>query len=126
MKYKGIIAGCVLFLASAMFTCAQNVNRAPKLHSASSQISVRKNEVKPGCDAACDHCSLRFPYSLQAEEERLVSEPILKEVAERLDLAAKWKVSGAELYSMLKEKIRVEQYRRTTDSAGQESVSTTR
>ncbi len=115
MKYKVIIAGCGLFLASAMFACAQSANRVPKLHSASSQISVRKNEVKPGCEAACNHCSLRFLYSLQAEEKRLVSEPILKEVAERLNLAAKWQVDGAELYSMLKEKIRVEQYRGLSD-----------
>ncbi len=114
MKHKIVITACVVALLSSFITNAQITTHPPKLHSATSRIDIRKHDIKPDCKNACAHCALRYPTSMDTEMERIISKPILGEVATRLDLATKWNLSSDEVYTTLKEKLRVTQFRNTS------------
>jgi len=119
MKYRIIGTASVVFVLASVFVCAQITTtittNTPEFHSAPAQISVQKYNVKPDCEAPCEHCSLRSSYLSAGEVEgQIFSAPILSVVAERLGLAAKWQVNGEELLLMLKGKIQVRQFLSTS------------
>ena len=109
MKCKLVIISCGYLLAF-FCTSAQTPNEARQTHYATSRIEIIKRDESSRCAHPCPHCSLRFSTSLDPELSQIVSKPVLTEVANKLDLAAKWNLPPDDVYKRIQENLKVKHF----------------
>lgn len=109
MKCNLIIISSIYVLAS-FCTNAQISKEKIETHYARSGIQIFKRDDSSQCPNPCPHCSLRFSTSLDRELSQIVAKPVLTEVADKLDLAAKWNLPADNVYKRIKQHLTVKQY----------------